>query len=213
MAEGTGIRAYDGFWLTLPTINVPVEGTVFAALTESGAVVIRWTVGSLAEVAGFNVYRATAEEGPFEPVNADPLPCESPGSYEDKTVWPETTFWYEVRALLADGTEQAVAGPSARVTTGGRLVLRLYPLRPNPSAGPTTVRFDIPNHTGPVELAIHNVQGQRVKTFADVPTQRGRHEMVWDGTDDSGRTIASGVYFTTLRAGEHADNQKVLILR
>ncbi|MEE8572147.1 MAG: FlgD immunoglobulin-like domain containing protein [Gemmatimonadota bacterium] len=210
---GGGMRIYDGFWLTLPSINVPVQGAVFAVLSEAGTPLVRWTVGSLAGLTGFNVYRATAEDGPYELLNDQPLLAESPGSYEDTTAWPETTFWYEVHALFADGTEDIVYGSPAEIRTGGRLTLTLYPLRPNPTSGSTTISFDIPEHSGPVRLVIHNIRGQRIATVVDAPTERGRYERVWDGTDNSGHTVASGVYFARLEVDGQVDDQKVLILR
>jgi len=213
VGEGAGLRIYDGFWLTLPGINVPVQGAVFAALTESGTPVVRWTVGSLADIAGFDVYRATDEEGPFIKLNDDPVPAESPGSFEDTTFWPETTFWYEVRALFPDGTEDVVAGSPAEIRTGGRLALTLYPLRPNPTSGLTTVSFDIPDHSGLIDLVIYNVRGQRVCTVVEGTVDRGRHERTWDGNDDHGGPVASGVYFARLLVDGKSSDQKVMVLR
>jgi hypothetical protein len=213
VGEGGGLRIYDGFWLSLPNINVPVEGAVFAVLSEEGAPLIRWTIGSLGAVAGINVYRSTSEEGPFERINDAPLAAESPGSFEDTTAWPQTTFWYEVRALSADGDEEAVAGSPVQVTTEGRLALALYPLRPNPTSGSTTISFDIPNHAGSVRLFIYNVRGQLVRTVVDGAVDRGRHERSWDGTDDHGQHVASGVYFARLEVDSRTSDQKVMVLR
>jgi hypothetical protein len=186
---------------------------VFAALTESGTPVVRWTVGSLAGIAGFDVYRAIDEEGPFIKLNDGPVPAESPGSFEDTTTWPETTFWYEVRVLFADGTEDVIYGSPAEIRTGGRLALALYPLRPNPTSGLTTVSFDIPDHSGPVHLVIYNVRGQRVCTVVEGTVDRGRHERTWGGNDDQGGTVASGVYFARLSVDGRSDDQKVMVLR
>jgi hypothetical protein len=213
VGEGGGMRIYDGFWLTLPNINVPVEGAVFATLSDAGTPLIRWTVGSLGGMTGFNVYRALDEEGPFELVTDELLALESPGSFEDTTTWPQTTFWYEVRAVFPDGTEDVVAGSPASVTTEGRLALRLFPLRPNPMSGSASVSFDIPDHSGPVHLVIYNVRGQRVRTVVDGPVERGRHERIWDGSDDRGEAVASGVYFARLLVDGRADDQKVMVLR
>lgn len=210
---GGGMRIYDGFWLTLPSINVPVQGAVFAVLSDAGTPLVRWTVGSLAGITGFDIYRATDGEGPFIKLNDDPLDVESPGSFEDTTTWPETTFWYEVHALFADGTEDIVYGSPAEIRTGGRLALTLYPLRPNPTSGSTTISFDIPDHRGYVHLVIYNVQGRRVCTVVDGPVDRGRHERSWDGTDDTGSPVASGVYFARLLVDGNADDQKVMVLR
>jgi hypothetical protein len=213
MAEDTDMRLYDGFWLVLPNINVPVEGRVTAALGESGAVTVRWTVGSLVEVTGFNVYRALSEEGPYALLNDAPLPAQSPGTYEDATVWPETTFWYDVRIVLGDGTEDTLHGSPAFVTTEGRLTLALYPARPNPFRGVTTLRFDVPSHTGEARLALYNVRGQLVRTVSASELTRGRHDWPWDGKDDSGAPVSSGVYFVRLEADGLAEMEKVLLVR
>jgi hypothetical protein len=213
VGEGGGMRIYDGFWLTLPSINVPVQGAVFAVLSDAGTPLVRWTVGSVAGLTGFNVYRATAEEDAYELLNDEPLLAESPGSYEDTTTWPQTTFWYEVRAVLPDDTEDVVAGSPAMVTTEGTLALALFPFRPNPTSGSTAISFDIPDHRGDVHLVIYNVRGQLVRTVLDGPVDRGRHERTWDGNDDHGRPVASGVYFARLLADERTSDQKVMVLR
>jgi hypothetical protein len=213
LGQGATLRIYDGFWLGLPGINVPVEGIVLASLTEEGTAIIRWTVGSLAEVVGFNVYRATDEHGEYVRTNDAPLPVASPGSYEDATVWPGTTFWYEVRALHADGAEEAVAGSPTSVTTPGVLTLALYPPRPNPGAGSRALQFDVPDHTGPMHLALYNIRGQRVRTLVDGPVDRGRQQCIWDGTDDSGAIVATGIYFARLEVDGRAKVEKVVVLR
>jgi hypothetical protein len=213
LGQGATIRIYDGFWLGLPGINVPVEGAMSAALSDAGAAVLRWTVGSLADVTGFNVYRATEEDGPYARLNNALLAVQSPASFEDTTIWPETTFWYEVRALLVDGTEDVITGSPASVTTAGSLVLRLYPPRPNPGTGSRTFLLDIPDHAGPVRLAVYNVSGQCVRTVLDGAVERGRYECVWDGMDASGRAIATGVYFVRLEVDGRTDDQKIMVLR
>jgi len=213
MGQGATLRIHDGFWLGLPGVNVPVEGTVFASLTECGTALLRWTIGSLAGVVGINVYRANAEHGDYARLNAASLPVESPGSYEDATLWPGSTFWYEVRAVHADGAEEAVAGSPTFVTTPGVLVLRLYPAMPNPGAGARTLRFDVPEHEGTVLLAVYNIRGQLVRSLVDGPLERGRHERVWDGADGRGAGVAAGVYFARLEVEGRSLTEKALVVR
>ena len=113
----------------------------------------------------------------------------------------------------AGGTEDVVAGSPAEIRTGGRLALTLYPLRPNPTSGSTSISFDIPDHSGPVHLVLYNVRGQLVRTVVDGPVDRGRHERSWDGTDDTGSPVASGVYFARLLVDGKSNDQKVMVLR
>ena len=213
VAEGGGMRIYDGFWLTLPSINVPVEGSFYADPAPDGAVTLRWSLASLWDIEELNVYRAESEEGPFERINEEPLDPESPGSYEDEAVWPDTEFWYELRAVLSDGSEDVVAGSPAMVRTGGTLRLALYPARPNPFGRTTTLRFDLPDHVGSVSLIVYNVNGRVVSRLVDDPVERGRHELTWDGRDAHGEPVAAGVYFARLTLDDRTKSQKLMLLR
>ena len=212
-AEGGSIRAYDGFFLVLPSINVPVEGAFFAEPLESGSVVLRWTVGALGSVTEINIYRAISAEGPFIRVNEESLPVESPGSFEDSSVWPETVFWYEVRLLLSDGEEDVLFGSPAMVTTIGRLALQLEMARPNPFHDVTSLRFDVPSHAGPVNLSVFSISGREIRRLVDGVWARGRHELTWDGRDSRGNAVSSGVYFVRLEVDGESRIQKVMVMR
>jgi hypothetical protein len=212
-ASGQGYRVRDGFWVTLPFISAPVEGSYYGTMTVDGTAMIRWTVGSLHDILGFNVYRSTSAEGPFELLNATLLPAESPGSYEDATVWPGSTFWYELRAILVDGTEDVITGEPVMLETEGSLSLALRPACPNPFTNETTLHFDVPDHVGGVRLAVYNVNGQVVRTLVDDAVGRGRYELTWDGCDDRGKTAATGVYFARLEVDGRCESQKVMLLR
>jgi hypothetical protein len=190
----------------------PVEDSFTATVTESGTVVLRWIAGSLDRVVGLNLYRRTTEQ-PFVRINESPIAPSSPGEFEDATVWPETTFWYELRALLVDGSEEVAGPPPASATTGGRLAARLHAAYPNPVVREATVVFDVPSHGGPASLAVYNVRGQLVRALSEGVIGPGRHVARWDGTDSRGGRVPSGVYFLKLNAGEEVQTEKVLVLR
>ena len=94
-----------------------------------------------------------------------------------------------------------------------RLTLALYPARPNPFRGSTTLRFDVPSHAGDARLALYNVRGQIVRTVSGPALSRGRHDWAWDGTDDSGVAVSSGVYFVRLDVDGAAQTEKILLVR
>ena len=85
---------------------------------------------------------------------------------------------------------------------------------PNPFNSATVIRFALPISTV-VELAIFNLAGQRVATLADGMRQAGTYTIRWDGRDDDGRTLASGVYLYRLRTGDRQqqETRKLLLLR
>lgn len=191
----------------------PVEGACYAVLTDSGTVLLRWVLESLAGITGLNVYRSTSPQGPFTRLNTLPEAPVSPGEFEDATVWPETTFWYELRVLLPDGSEDVMSGSPASVTTGGRLLVELYAPRPNPFSGKTTVQFDAPGFPEGTSLAVYNLRGELVKQLLFGSVERGRGTASWDGTDRLGNPASSGVYFLRLDAGGQTRTRKLLVVR
>lgn len=82
---------------------------------------------------------------------------------------------------------------------------------PNPfhmGDGPATVRYEV-DRTGDVELALYNVLGQRVRTLVNGPHSRGTFTTTWDGRDDGGSRVASGVYFCRMTTGGSAGGSEV----
>ena len=71
-------------------------------------------------------------------------------------------------------------------------------LRGNPSYGRSTIEFGLAK-ADRVELRIFDVGGRLVRTLADRNFEAGKHSLVWDGSDNSGKQVARGVYFTQLR--------------
>ena len=92
----------------------------------------------------------------------------------------------------------AVGGATAGVTDNrGRSRepgIRLGPGEPNPFARATTLRFAL-SASGRVRIEVHDVRGRLVATLADRRYDAGEHMVAWDGTDDRGASLASGLYF------------------
>ncbi len=89
---------------------------------------------------------------------------------------------------------------------------RLVGAYPNPFNPRTTLAFELAA-PGPAQLAIHDLTGARVRLLLDDGRPAGRHEVVWDGTDDNGRRVASGVYMARLVAGAVRDVKKVVLVQ
>ena len=90
---------------------------------------------------------------------------------------------------------------------------RLYPNYPNPFNVGTTIEFDLPER-GEVELSVWDMLGQRVRRLVGGDEfSLGRHEVVWDGRDDSGGEVGSGVYVCRLRVGGFSQVRKMIMIR
>ena len=85
---------------------------------------------------------------------------------------------------------------------------------PNPFNSGTVIRFALPAG-GEVELAVYNLAGQKVATLVNGPRNAGTYTIRWDGRDDRGRTLASGVYLYRLRAGrgQQVETRKLVLMR
>ncbi|MBD3162513.1 MAG: T9SS type A sorting domain-containing protein, partial [Candidatus Eisenbacteria bacterium] len=84
--------------------------------------------------------------------------------------------------------------------------------RPNPARDGSTVRFSLAVETE-VDLAIYDVRGRRVRTLVSGVRPAGGHAVVWDGRDDGGRPVSSGIYLTVFRADGTRERERLVILR
>jgi hypothetical protein len=82
---------------------------------------------------------------------------------------------------------------------------------PNPFNPSTHINFDLPAPSD-VSLTIYNVLGQQVKNYNEFKSA-GSHSIVWNGTDNSGTQVASGVYFYRLDAGQNSATKKMMMLK
>ncbi|MRR09094.1 T9SS type A sorting domain-containing protein [bacterium] len=90
--------------------------------------------------------------------------------------------------------------------------LRMEPNRPNPFKQWTRIDYQLPA-AGTVSLKVYNVAGQLVRTLAEGFQPAGAHAVRWDGRDDRGREVSSGVYLYRLTAGSGTATRKLTVVR
>ncbi len=83
---------------------------------------------------------------------------------------------------------------------------------PNPFNPETVIKFTLPQDT-PVTLKVYNILGRVVNTLVDEMLPAGDHSVIWDGKNESGRDVASGVYFYRIKAGDFESIEKMTLLR
>jgi len=88
----------------------------------------------------------------------------------------------------------------------------LYQNYPNPFNPETTIKFDLPV-TSFVTLDIYNISGRKVKSLVSGVKSSGNYKVIWDGCDDSGQSVSSGVYFYKLIVTGFSETRKMLLLR
>jgi len=101
------------------------------------------------------------------------------------------------------------------VMAGSIPLPRAYALHqnyPNPFNAGTVIRFDL-EESSDWTLKVYNLLGQSVRTFGSEGAAVGPVNVTWNGTDDNGRQVASGVYFYRVQAGTFTDTKKMTLLK
>lgn len=88
----------------------------------------------------------------------------------------------------------------------------LAPNYPNPFNPNTTIEYRV-DAFGPVELAVFDLLGQKIRTLVGAEQAPGRYAVRWDGRADSGRPVSSGVYLYRLATGDHQETRRLTLLK
>jgi len=142
-------------------------------------------------------------------------------AYPMRTVWVGHSFmyireteceepvrgdiWWDVNLFFEGGTDWVHTDLPPAVTTMSRCW-------PNPFNPVTTIAFTL-KAKGPVSLRIYDVSGRLVRTLVDDVCEAGRYEITWDGRNDGGRGVASGIYFCRMAAAEFERTEKMVLLK
>jgi Peptidase family C25/FG-GAP-like repeat/Propeptide_C25 len=125
--------------------------------------------------------------------------------------WPQ--FQHDAERSGTSDTPPSTAVDPTPVTAP--VTLELAAPHPNPAHGAVQIGFAIPagQNGTPLDLAVFDIAGRRVRTLVHGPARTGRVVVSWDLREDSGGLAASGVYLVQLRAGSHVLTRKTIALR
>ncbi len=100
-------------------------------------------------------------------------------------------------------------------TASSSTSIRLSRVLPNPTAGDATIAFQVPAGAdgAQVELGIYDPSGRLVRTLVNAPQSAGQHSARWDGRDQAGEQVASGVYYCKLSSAGEQDRRRMVLLR
>jgi hypothetical protein len=184
--------------------------------------VLNWKTGSEINNAGFNILRGRSATGNYTRLNDKLIPANREGSYSyiDATAEAGARYYYKLEALDTRGN----------ITTHGPIVVTVAPPDkfdlsqnyPNPfwseatsrfAGNPTTqIRYQLPQAVQ-VSLTIYNMLGQEVRKLVNAKQPAGYHTAIWDGRDNSGRPVPTGVYHYRLQAGSFTMTKKMLMAK
>jgi hypothetical protein len=164
-----------------------------STVAQAGHLVIVWEPNHEPDVAGYIVhygtrpgtYEASLDVGAKTRVLVGPLA-------------DSVRYYFAVSAYDRWNNESALSREVSGVVGQGEILpteFVLYPSFPNPFATDTWLAFDLPS-SEEVELRIFDINGKLVRTLRPAATNPGANAPVlWDGLDDSGRPVPSGIYY------------------
>jgi hypothetical protein len=88
----------------------------------------------------------------------------------------------------------------------------LTSVHPNPFNPQTTLEYTLAS-SGRVRIAIYDARGSLVRSLVNQHMAAGGHRMTWNGTDQGGRSVGSGIYFVKMNAGSHVEARKIVLLK
>jgi hypothetical protein len=187
-------------------------------------------------------YRVEAWDGTYHDVGFPPQSAKNVAVFDNLSGMSTTICltkkdqWYEINvyAYNEDGLPSRAGGPIYITTGCYRLnecggggcntiyppvnradVPREFALEqnvPNPFNAGTLVRFSLPEE-GEASLEVYNILGQKIATLASGRLPGGDHEIQWNGRDDHGVALSSGLYMLRLASGGHVAHKKMVILK
>lgn len=114
--------------------------------------------------------------------------------------------------LLGLPSKGSGGGGTAGTETKPEFRFALDQNTPNPMVNSTTIWFEVAR-TSDVSIKVYNAMGQLVKTLTNQRYDAGRYPVTWDGTNDYGQKVSSGVYWYKMEAGDFQATKKVLVLK
>jgi hypothetical protein len=195
-------------------VPTPVREAAFAFSIRDAGVELVWQVGPEAG-AVFDVDRAEVVDGtPGRYANvAEGLGVGADGTVRFVDRGVEMGSRYSFRLVADGGVVHETAGlyiPVSRAVLGQNY--------PNPFNPVTRIDYWVPETKGegaraPVNLSVYDVRGARVRTLVDGPHAAGRYRVEWDGRDERGVRVGSGVYFYRMSTPRFSDSRKMVLLK
>ena len=195
VVTGEPIATLEGYTDRVHSVSFSPDGVTLAS--GAGGTILLWAVVTGEAIATLEGHTDRVESVSFSPDGA----TLASGSLDG------TILLWDVAEWTNSGT--AVA---ANKLIGLPDELQLQQNAPNPFNSQTILSYFLPK-SGMVRLELFSVTGQRVAVLRQGPQQAGYHRLHWDGRDDEGRPLASGIYFYRLKTTNGILTRKFTLLR
>jgi hypothetical protein len=204
--------------------TLPVELSTFTVdLYNNNNAMLRWVTQSETGVLGFRILRNNVEDVTSAALSSELIPATNTSQqqiyqYPDTNLTEYGTYYYWLMVADIDGSE-SIFGPvhikydyEAPETPEIPELTELKNVYPNPFNPSTNISYSLAQKQD-VKFSIFNSRGQLVKQISVGEKAAGNHSLVWDGSDNNGRTVTTGVYFIRMLAGKDSFFKKAVLMK
>lgn len=204
---------------TLTVTQTPTSWNMKVELTNVGVFNATNVTGVMSGGPGWLTF--TDPNCAYNSVNAGIATFGADSYTLNMTGWPGGSFqvnlavaWKDIcgndydKVVVVDLLPATLPTPVGGVAYTNRLEANV----PNPFNPSTTIHYEI-GGTNAVTLRVYDVSGRLVRTLVDAQRSPGAYDARWDGRDDRGRGVASGVYFYRLHAGDFSQTRRMVLLK
>jgi hypothetical protein len=203
---------------------LPVTLTSFTAIQiQNDQIQLNWQVESESDMMGYNLYRSFADSDEKVKISdliaAENLPYAHEYDYIDHEAEAGNTYDYYLESIAYDGSSNLfdpvrfvfnAIEDEEEETPEYLEELGNYPNPFNPS---TTIKFSVDGALSKyVNISIYNSKGQKIKDLVDEKLAKGNHFVVWNGDDNNGEKVNSGIYFYRLQIEDYYSEMKKMVL-
>jgi hypothetical protein len=182
----------------------------FSASYQGPGIDINWHLSEEGIDMQFFVLRKQEPSDYFVDLNAANIGSNGMSyGFTDEDVVPGATYRYRVDVLDEEGRRTLFEAGPITVPAPEVALQKIYP---NPFNPHTSISYVIPQ-AGPVTLGVYDARGRRVRTLVSGIQPRGEHVQTWNGLNDNGSSVASGVYYVRLESQGRVRTQKAVLLR
>lgn len=193
----------------------PVELSSFSGVVIENRVKLEWVTQSETQNLGFHIFRSLVKDGDYAQISqalisgAGNSQAMHSYSYEDATVEEGQTYYYKLADISYTG-QMTLHGPiEVNLAPSQYLLQQNYP---NPFNPQTTISF-VMKEQGQADLVIYNLRGQEVRNLASRVFGTGSHQVIWDGKDNNGNILPSGVYIYKLKSANFEQSKRMEFIK
>ena len=193
-------------------------------LWYNNGVFLRGNVAPLTDNA-YDTFLTEVESGIFSTTLLFPAGSYKEPAYVFLRLDNDLTLWYEGlmlwRTFIIDDSGSDQILPMAywngiteveenEISENPNLVLWNYP---NPFRKSTTISFSTTEHTENTEIMIYNIKGQKIRSFPNLQINKSPNQQIlWDGKNNDGKPVSSGIYFYKMKSGNSALIKKMILM-